>query len=409
MKNAKLFAGVALAFAVVVFALAAMPQRDLNLPPQDVCLYAASSDTRMLPQTFMEKFLSPWTITEMPDMQAAYEMAYEIRDNRFFDGRGRRLPRSFADAVIENMNIGSDFEPQRAIVIRGADLRGIPSSVPVYSKRSNIPNFDAAQFSHLRVNTPVLLKGVSADGEFYAAYSFQGGPFWIQRGAVRPATDDDIKIMTGYTFVTPVRDSAAAYIGTLFPVIDGAPVRATPDGWEYADIDPGMLADFPVPFSKSRAAELAEAMQGPYSWGGAGGAGRDCSALTMEMFIPFGVFMPRNSRQQADYFQGIDLTGLSAADKKKTISEQAIPFETLLFFPGHIMVYIGGAPDEPLVYHSVWGLRTYTILLQESFYVIGRTVVSGMEMRKSRRAQTWLDRTEKMLFIDRAAVQIQLD
>ncbi|MCL1786166.1 MAG: C40 family peptidase [Alphaproteobacteria bacterium] len=402
MNNLKIF-GIVAAVAFAAVLSFSRPEKALDLPAQDVRLYAVDASVVDLPQTFRDKFIGPWTAAELPEIKNAYELAHEMAAGKFYDGRGRRLSPEFIQSVTENLNVDSGFKPRRAITIRGADIRGIPSNASIYEKRSDIPDFDAAAYQHLRINTPLLIMNVSADGEFYAAYSFQGGPFWVESTAVRFANNDDMQVMNRGRFMTPAQDVRGAYIGTLFPTLGGKPHRATKDGWEIADIKGDILTKWPIPFSETKAAELANAMQGRYAWGGRAAAGRDCSQLVMELFIPFGVFMPRNSRQQAEYFKSVNLAGMNAADKKKTILERAIPFETLLYFPGHVMLYVGDEDGAPLVYHSVWGLRKYKYLIRESFYVIGRTIVSGLDLRRSLRAPTWLEKTDKMLFVGVAA------
>ena len=101
--------------------------------------------------------------------------------------------------------------------------------------------------------------------------------------------------------------------------------------------------------------ELFASVGMPYVWGGAAG-GQDCSHLVQEVFARFGVLLPRNSGQQAEAgLAHIDLPPELPRQTRlgllETLAGQA---PLLLYFPGHIMVYLGTDADgEPRVLHAL--------------------------------------------------------
>ena len=92
----------------------------------------------------------------------------------------------------------------------------------------------------------------------------------------------------------------------------------------------------------------------PYGWGGHGGW-RDCSRLMMDTAKSFGIHLQRNSYHQArktSYY--LDVSGMAAEDKLKTIEDAAKTGIVLLHFKGHIMAWLGRSESgEPMVFHAL--------------------------------------------------------
>jgi cell wall-associated NlpC family hydrolase len=89
----------------------------------------------------------------------------------------------------------------------------------------------------------------------------------------------------------------------------------------------------------------------PYGWGGYLG-NRDCSALVRDLYTPFGLWLPRNSSDQAR--QAGQLVALAGAGKGEVLAGQGLPFLSLVHMPGHIMIYAGQWAGQHAVLHSVW-------------------------------------------------------
>ena len=123
---------------------------------------------------------------------------------------------------------------------------------------------------------------------------------------------------------------------------------------------------------------LANRMLGePYGWGGLY-TDRDCSATIMDLMAGFGIFLPRNSSQQAKLGWVEPLDGEDDAAKKARLLMEGVPFLTLVRKPGHIMLYIGSRDGEPVVLQTIWGLKTRRRGI-EGRRIIGRTVISTLE------------------------------
>jgi hypothetical protein len=171
-------------------------------------------------------------------------------------------------------------------------------------------------------------------------------------------------------------------MGTIFPVepITKEYLIAKKDSRGYAkiskvkvnDTDTNIIAYKPIKFNAQNVAYISRQLVGePYGWGGKLMT-RDCSALTRDFFAPFGIYLRRNSRQQAQDGDAISIRGLDAETKKATILANAKPCRSLLFVAGHIMLYLGEQKGEPIILHNYWGVR----LNNGDKRVMGRAIIT---------------------------------
>jgi cell wall-associated NlpC family hydrolase len=135
----------------------------------------------------------------------------------------------------------------------------------------------------------------------------------------------------------------------------------------------------PLKLTTSNIAKMAnELINESYGWGGLY-QNRDCSAMTKDMFAPFGFWLPRHSADQAK--EGgtfIDLQNLSPKEKELIILKQGIPYLTLIWRRGHIMLYIGSYQGNILVFHNLWGVRTKDFLGRETRKIVGHAAITTL-------------------------------
>ncbi|MEK6660224.1 MAG: SH3 domain-containing protein, partial [Campylobacterota bacterium] len=127
-------------------------------------------------------------------------------------------------------------------------------------------------------------------------------------------------------------------------------------------------------------AVIKEVSKTNYGWGGMYEQ-RDCSSMLRDMFTPFGIWLPRNSFQQSKIGNVISLSGLSDEEKLKVIKEKAVPFQTILYKKGHVVLYVGTYNDEVIVFHNTWGIKTKKDGV-EGRVVIGKSVFSSLNIGK---------------------------
>ncbi|SIO35705.1 SH3 domain-containing C40 family peptidase [Halodesulfovibrio marinisediminis] len=147
------------------------------------------------------------------------------------------------------------------------------------------------------------------------------------------------------------------------------------------------VVEIPATLTPGAMAEVAKHVIGQrYGWGGLY-LDRDCSSTVRDLFMAFGVWLPRNSSQQAAKGKEIiELKGLTASEKQDVIVKQGIPFFSLIGMRGHIGLYLGYEPvtKMPLMLHDLWGVRTYNAD-RESRAIIGRIAITTLRPGEERK------------------------
>ncbi len=123
---------------------------------------------------------------------------------------------------------------------------------------------------------------------------------------------------------------------------------------------------------------INELMGRKYGWGGMYEE-RDCSSTLRDIYASFGIWLPRNSSKQAGVGRVISLKDLTDGEKIDLIKKEAIPFETILYRRGHVLLYLGTYSGQIIVFHDTWGIRTDNDGV-EGREVIGKTIISTLKL-----------------------------
>lgn len=115
----------------------------------------------------------------------------------------------------------------------------------------------------------------------------------------------------------------------------------------------GSLMPGTLPLSAQNIISQAKKMLGePYGWGGSGYY-RDCTSLLSDIFSVFGLQLPRNSSQQIQ-MHGVEQCPVDPAQKFQFFA--ALSPGSILYFPGHGMLYLGQQEDQLEILHSVYAI-----------------------------------------------------
>jgi hypothetical protein len=275
------------------------------------------------------------------------------------------------------------------------------------------------QYSSLFLGTPLYAAHLSADG----LWRFVESPVasgWTPAEDVAPVDAAFMEQYRNGRYAAIIRDDLPlvtqagvighTHIGAVYPLHGEsargatvlAPVRG-PRGQAAivtASFNPDQARAKPLPLTPAWLARIGNQMMGqPYGWGGLY-AWRDCSSTMRDLFAPFGIWLPRNSAAQGRSGSLVPLAGLDGADKERLIRTAGVPFMSLLWMRGHIMLYLGQYRNESVVFHNIWGLRIAVEEDDDTRHVLGRAVASslriGRELPALKEGATLLDRLSGM-------------
>ena len=289
-----------------------------------------------------------------------------------------------------------------AITTRNTSLRSLPTQRPHFSSpqgdSASWP-FDNLQRSSVPANTPIFVCHISVDKSWaLVETSFAFG--WIpaddfarvdtafiktwERGRYAVITRDQTSILDeGDSFILK------ASLGYIFPLIKETArslevLTAVADKNNNAMIKHGfvsleMSSVKPLRLTSHAAIKIANELIGePYGWGGLYG-NRDCSSMTRDFFAPFGIWLPRHSEDQVkEVGSYVSLQGLDPEQKEKIILEKGVPYLSLLWRKGHVMLYIGEKSGRALIFHNIWGIKTKDLTGKEGRKIIGQAVITTL-------------------------------
>lgn len=381
---------------------------DLQTYPQNATYYADNIRSRTtladVQQAYQSHYFLPWDLTEPPDTLEAMMWPFRVyKAEGSFGENLKPLPQSWFDEMLKQSNFEAYGTSNRtAITLHFSHLRNFPTGKPFFRdpKRAGegFP-FDYLQNSGIHANEPIFVSHYSSDAAWaYVITAYATG--WLPANSIAYMTKEQIVswrqagqlhlINDGY----PIKDSEGRFIfygrlGIMLPIVSvekgyyrvltvTAGAYGTPT-FTVAEIPAYVGRKSMMPIDRETFSLLAnEALQSNYGWGGLYSE-RDCSSTVRDMFAPLGIWLPRNSFQQSTIGKVFSLKEMDRAEKRAFIQNNGIPFETLLYRKGHILLYLGLYEGELMVLHNIWGVKTKDGD-KDGRIVIGKTVISTLDI-----------------------------
>jgi cell wall-associated NlpC family hydrolase/predicted small lipoprotein YifL len=351
----------------------------------------SDSDTAMYNLENYSKDLSSLAST----LSSAAQSSLSSYAGSYYDENGSVITQDTINSIISNisgMSVNSSL--QYGICVKRSDLKNWPTS-KIITDEAGDTNFDYVQSSFVRVNEPAVVMGTSADGAYYylATYTYEG---WVAKEDVAICSSMDewksawqldessMAVVTAdklYLEKSNV-DSASSELvltmGTQLEVVKDAsradtagnrnsaqnlmvyiPTRTESGAYQkektliaQSDINAGNVSIGYLPMTTENILNQAFKYLGKtYGWGGMLDS-VDCSGLARDVYACFGLMMPRDSsKQSATPAFSYDVSGSGDNVKKEDLDK--VPAGSLVYFPGHEMIYLGKVNDHYYVISAV--------------------------------------------------------
>ncbi|MCB9555862.1 MAG: SH3 domain-containing protein [Deltaproteobacteria bacterium] len=303
------------------------------------------------------------------------------------------------------------------VALRGSSLRCYPSNAPLYDEPW-ADAFDMLQCSYLRFGEVVRVLRKSSSF-WYVRTSYSGG--WVDPHALGPPLPaEQLSAYTEATrfFVITRADAAViskpdgpligiAKLGLTLPLADQPAANGltrvvipTTDGLGSAWVASSAGTDKFLPLTRASVWKTAfRLLHQPYSWGGIGG-GRDCSRMLMDVFDAHGLHLPRNSWQQSQAgVSSVDVENQTDRLKGQAISAAAERGILLLYFPGHIMLYLGQDRGKHYALHQFSGYLVPCKDGGETMVRANRVTVTTLELGRGSSRRSFIERLTRIVII----------
>ncbi len=302
---------------------------------------------------------------------------------------------------------------RNGIIVKHSDLRLTPSDLPCLhpNKPGGAYPFDDYQNSRLYIGSPVSVVAKSQDENWYLVYSHETSIGWVRSENLVFVGNSDVRFFNAHKLGVILEDRSNFKIGMFLPI--HAKKKNTIElylpekshnnhlHWKVVKLRNNEVAVMPIKFNQENVTKvLNNLLNKPYGWGGMYGY-RDCSATMKDYFATCGLYLKRNSKAQINSDLAVrtfDLSGKSNSEKVNIIKNNGIPFRTLIYLPGHIGLYVGDFKGKPAMLHNIWGLKTFSSNDGEGREVVGKSVISTLEIGKEivNVQSTLLERVDKM-------------
>jgi cell wall-associated NlpC family hydrolase len=406
---------VLLTLILIMSACAGTPEtiRDIRELKQDNLFYIdrtasdrgliTADDQRKMDANYDSLFFSPWHRETAFYSKETVESAFKkYRDNPGYGENRRKHDRSWMRDLTANAHL--ENYPNAcfaAITIDNSDLRVLPTHKPRFYEASTDRGFpfDSLQESSVAPNTPVFISHMTMDKAWVLAETpYAAG--WISARNIARVDGNFVKMWETGRYAVIIKDKIPIYdeeghflfkvpLGSVYPKLeeDAKNIKLLvavmdQDGKAFMKssiVSKEAAASKPLRLTSFNIAKLGnELINESYGWGGLY-QNRDCSAMIKDLFAPFGLWLPRHSADQAK--EGgtfIDLQKLSPKEKELMILKRGIPYLTLIWRRGHIMLYIGSYRGNILVFHNMWGVRTKDFLGREKKKIVGHAAITTL-------------------------------
>jgi cell wall-associated NlpC family hydrolase len=339
-----------------------------------------------------------------PDILDDFNNQYKTPEDKHYTENFKEHDKAWWDKIRINMALDAlstlEFKAEnRAITIANTHARALPDATPDFFHAS-LPGqgfpFDNLQESALWTGTPLYVVTVSKDKAWSLVLTPDGYFAWVSSHDIAYASPAFIRqwqkaarkklvaiTQTEVSIVDTVQQfQFTGYIGAVFPMVQQheqqtsilIPVKRQNHqaGIKVGMIDSNAASVMPLAASRKNLVNVINQLKNrPYGWGGAFFF-NDCSQEIKSIFTPFGIWLPRNSAQQAQSNATLDLSKYSMDERMALLKEKGHPLMTIIYIGGHVMLYVGTTDNQQIMtYQNIWGMAPAQ---RDARFVIGQSL-----------------------------------
>ena len=373
-----------------------------NYISQDATHYIKDFDANisLSLEEYKKRYFSPWYLEKPTKTLKEVSWAYlRYKDRVNYGSNLSVLEKDFLEKLQKKSNLEEYGKLNKiAITLDELNIRALPTSQPLFADPTQAGEgypFDYLQNSTVHQNKPIFVTHYSKDREWvHIETSFTYG--WVKRKDIKfiskQQRDFFVKRSIGFVQKEGVAfyDTQNNFLGKtkfamLLPIVaedkdSYSVVVADRVHQEFVKtrLAKDVLHKNPLVFNRDNIVKIVTSLESSkYGWGGMNEQ-RDCSSTLRDFYAPFGFWLPRNSSVQGRVGKVFSLKGLTQEERYKLIEQKAVPFRTLLYKHGHILLYVGMQDGKIIVFQNMWGIRTLKDG-KSGRYIIGKALFSDLE------------------------------
>lgn len=340
-----------------------------------------------------------------------------IQRRKWYTTDNMRVDSLFFETIFRNIDLNKipdKINVKFGLTLGRTNLRVLPTDEIIMSMKNN-RSFDRFQDSAIDVGQPLALLWETRDKKWaYVKTEIASGWIHAEDLAISDNKEDITEYSEAQEFVAVTGDKIdifsdskcknfldSAQMGTRFPLMSSKkgyftitfPVANKRNKLSfrkayiptYEDVHTGYV----LYTRRNVINQSFKLLHTPYGWGGMRGE-RDCSRFIMDIFACFGIRMPRNSSWQARIGREI-----ARFDRFKNLPSGI----SILYLPGHIMLYLGKDNGNYYVIHDTWAYTEGRWPSRVKKH-IGRVVVSDLSLGEYGKTGSLLEQLVSVNVID---------
>ncbi len=369
--------------------------------------------------TNLEKY--PQTVSQKSLRKIFNDRVSWYINKNYYNEAGEFVFPDFYISLTDRIDTGTKntINIKYAITVKYCDVRIFPTEKKVLSGKTS-KDIDRLQEESLDMGTPLIILCQTKDKKWsYAVAKTEEG--WVETENLAFTNRKTfVEWLNMKNFIVVVENKADIFIGTNLKFADyvrmGAKFPYYPDEkhknsyvikipsvnkngfleYKKAFINKENVNIGYLQYTQRNALKLAfKHLNEPYGWGGSNGE-QDCSGYLSQIFNCFGILLPETSTQKIKCGNIIEFKK-SDVNEIKNISliQNAVEGISFIFFPGHIMLYIGNEDGEAYIIHAIWGLTSYDSQNNKTINYINRVIVSDLNIGGEVAGNSLIDRVSK--------------